>query len=546
MKKIILAITVILLATIVNAQPVTYDWAQSLAGKTNYDGFIGMTRDGSGNIYITGEFAGSRSFGSFTLNGSSFSQIFVAKYNSTGTCLWAVKGGANFSTAYAGKVAVSGNSVYVTGYFTNIIDFGGVAEVSAGTKDVFVVSLDANSGAANWVKRGGGTYEDKGLNIVSNGNGGAYVCGSFTDVADFGGVTLTNSSIFDGDIFVVNYDNAGNVVWAKQFGGLINDQAFGITVLTNGEIAITGSFEGTINFGPISLNSVGFADMFLAKLNASGNPVWAVKGGSENTDIAYAVSSDPQGNLYTTGFIADTAVFGGVTINNSQNINVFVAKHNSSGVCQWVRHGGNIIDDIGYDIATDFGGSSYFTGYVSGNSNFGTTILTGVLANDAVVGKYANDGTLRWIARIGAPNIDRGKAIVLDANGFCIVAGDYSDAVMIGNTSLSAGSGVTGIYMARMGGGTVGINENLETGISVYPNPAHDFITVDLSAVTDLAFTVEVITVDGKVLKMEQPVQNENLKAFNIDLTAISSGNYFLKISTSKGDITKSFNVSKR
>ncbi len=68
------------------SQPVVFNWARQMAGKNFYDGSLGIAKDAAGNIYLTGEFSGSRDFGGITLTAMGFSEIFVARYSPTGTC----------------------------------------------------------------------------------------------------------------------------------------------------------------------------------------------------------------------------------------------------------------------------------------------------------------------------------------------------------------------------------------------------------------------------------------------------------------------------
>src|SRR6186713_3464712 len=99
MKKILLIIiSLTCLNLVVNSQPIVYSWAKSMGGKGTYDGSVGIAKDAAGNVYVTGEFSGTRDFGSYSLTSLGFSDVFICKYSSTGTCLWAVRGGASFSS----------------------------------------------------------------------------------------------------------------------------------------------------------------------------------------------------------------------------------------------------------------------------------------------------------------------------------------------------------------------------------------------------------------------------------------------------------------
>lgn len=546
MKKILLLLSACLFITVIaKSQPINFSWAKSMGGK-GPDGEIGIAKDAAGDIYITGEFLGTRTFGTFTLTSYGFSDIFVAKYSSTGTCLWAINGGGSFSEAYGGKIAVSGNEVYVTGSFTNVLDFNGLNVSSTGIKDIFVAGLDASNGTCTWLKSAGSVFNDVPYGIEISATGGFLLCGTFTGTATFGTQTVVSSSISDFDIFYAKYTSAGICTWVKRIGNTGVDKAYDIKELPSGNILLTGTFEGSVLFGTgINLTSYGFPDFFLASFDASGITNWAVKGGGQNNDAGYGISVDPLGNIYATGFIGDTATFGPVTINNAGGINVMVAKFSPTGVCSWVKMGGNVVDDIGYDIATDFGGSSYVTGYINGSCYFGTTQVSGVAAIDVFVAKYDNAGLLRWITKIGASSDDRGRAILVEPNGFCIVAGDYGDNVAFGTTGLTADPGSFGVFLTRMGGGTLDINEPGSRQFSMFPNPANDFVQLNLQNIKDDGFTLSLYGIDGKLVHSEMLSQKNAVSDYKLDLQKFAAGTYSLKLETSKGDFSQILIVGK-
>ena len=120
------------------SQPVNFQWAQGMGGKNSSTGAVDITRDPQGNIYITGEFEGTRTFGLFTLFATGFREVFIAKYDSLGNCLWAKKAGANFSSAYSGGVAFSDGFVYLSGYYTNSIIYQTTPLVSKGLNALLI------------------------------------------------------------------------------------------------------------------------------------------------------------------------------------------------------------------------------------------------------------------------------------------------------------------------------------------------------------------------------------------------------------------------
>jgi len=539
-KLLLLSVSFLFMAFVAKSQPVNFVWAKSMGGKGS-DSPVGIAKDASGNIYITGEFLGTRNFGPYTLTCIGYSDIFVAKYSPTGVCQWAVSAGAQFSAAYSGKIAVDGNNVYVTGSFTNVIEMNGINTLSNGARDIFIAGIDGATGTCTWIDHAGSsTFDDIPYGIETASGGGFFLCGSFTGTATFGSYTVASSNIVDMDIFYAKYSNTGTCTWVNRIGNTGSEFASAIKELPSGELIMAGTFEGSVVFGPgFTLVSAGGSDTFLAKFSSAGVLSWATAGGSANTDIAYGVGYDIYGNFYTSGFISDTADFGTIHINNPGGINVYTAKYNSTGACQWLRMGGAASDDIAYDMVTDSAGSSYVTGYILGDCYFGSTQVSGVNGMDVFIVKYDLTGYLRWITRVGGNNEDKGKAILLENNGFCHVAGDFMGNVVFGSTGLTADPGMTGIFLTRVGGGALGVNEVEKTPFTMYPNPSNDFVYLNLDKITDDAFTISIVSIDGREVQLKTITSSEATSDYKLDLKNIAKGSYMVKVETSKGDFTR-------
>ncbi|MBL0342193.1 MAG: T9SS type A sorting domain-containing protein [Bacteroidetes bacterium] len=549
MKKSLLLIISISLFSIlsIQAQPLTWVWATAMGGKANYDSNLDLARDAQGNIYITGDFTGTKSFGAYTLIATGFSEVFVAKFDPTGNCLWAVKAGANFSSAFASSIAFSGSQLYVGGLFTNNINCGGVVQTTLGNNDGFLMKLDPATGACTWIINIGGLYNDVITSVTPENSGGIFICGTFTDAATFGTVSLNSGSVNNIDMFLAKYNTDGTCAWAVKAGGGSDDKANSVKQLPGGAIFMTGYFQGTSSFGTINVTSVFNYDFFLAKYDGSGNASWVQTGGGNGNDIGYSIGTDASANIYVTGFIGDTASFSGTTIFDNEYGSIIVAKYNNGGFLQWIKTAGGAIDDSGYDISTDAGGSSYISGYVNGNSNFSGTILSGVQGRDGFLAKYDPSGIVKWVARVGSTGFDIGKSIVNDANGFCYVAGDFSGTVTLGTNQIVSPPGEWSVYLARAGGGTLSLKDDLkESPFTIFPNPAKEFINFNFKNITDAVFTLELLSIEGKFISSTQIHHSQVQSGFKLDVSTLQNGNYLVKINTSKGDFTRTVVVDHR
>jgi hypothetical protein len=534
------------------AQPVTFTWSRSIGGKSTLPGKVSMARDANGDIYVFGQFTGSRSFGSVTLTSSGSSDIFIAKMSAFGPILWAVKGGSSFSSATSGGIVVSGNNIYITGAFSNFITLGTCAITGSGSNntDVFIASLNTADGSCNWVVKAEGPNDAVGVSISSASGGGAYVSGTFSGSATFGSFNLNTSGAVDADIFYAKYSSSGNCEWAKSIGNLGTETAGSIKEISASEIVMNGGFEGSIVTTAGTVISSGGQDFFLTKFNNQGNITWITSGGGPDTDIGISLDADTAGNIYSAGIMGNDVIFGPIFIPIQQNINVLITKHSPNGVCQWVRTGGTMVDDVAQAICTDPNGSSYVTGYVSGNASFttttGTVNLTGIQGYDSYIVKYNTFGSLVWITKIGSPGFEIGKSIIYDAAGNCFSAGEFDGTLSLTTNPISApGGGVYGTYVTKMGGGSVGINEQSSGTIHIFPNPASSFVNIDLSTITDIAFTVELFDIQGRSVKSMLLSQEDVAGSFRMSTDGLSSGQYVIRVFTSKGDFSMPLVISK-
>ena len=365
-------------------------WAVK-AGGTDWDEGWGIVVDGMDNACVTGYFEGTAMFGGHTLIASGHRNIFVAKLDTSGNWLWAVK--ANGTGSFDITLDGDGNT-YITGVFWGTASFGNHTLVASGGFDIFAAKLDS-SGNWLWAVKAGGTIEDNGdfgVGIALDGTGSAYVTGYFLGTANFGSHTLVASGGFD--IFVAKLDPSGNWLWAVKAGGTESDCGYAIATDGAGNAWVTGSFQGTATFGSHTLTASGDEldnNIFAAKLDPSGNWLWAVKAGGTETDIGAKITVDEAGNSFVTGHFSGTAIFGGhALIAAGEREDIFIAKLDPSGNWIWAFKAGGISDDRGYGITLDRAGCGYVTGFFASTADFGSHTLTASGTGDIFVVKLKN------------------------------------------------------------------------------------------------------------------------------------------------------------
>lgn len=243
-------------------------WAHNYGGKYTDDA-TSIAIDLNGNIYLTGFFYSAKViFGNYSVNKSGSYEIFLAKFNSSGTALWAVSAGDTADDrAYHVAVDSLGNA-YITGFFNSpSMTIGSDVLIHVDSADIFVAKYDQN-GNALWGRCAGGSSPDEATSIAISANGNVFLSGYFKSSSlTFGIYTLTNALNGKADIFLTKYDTDGNVQWAKGVGGTSSDYAESISLDASGNLYMTGRFySATLSFGSNSLTKAGWDDIFIAKI----------------------------------------------------------------------------------------------------------------------------------------------------------------------------------------------------------------------------------------------------------------------------------------
>ncbi|HKR04475.1 MAG TPA: T9SS type A sorting domain-containing protein [Bacteroidia bacterium] len=305
-----------------------------------------------------------------------------------------------------------------------------------------------------WAKRAGGSGTDWVSSSAADAAGNVYVVGHFYSPAiTFGSTTLNNSGLTD--MFLVKYNAAGNVVWARKAGSTGSEWVYGVAVDITGNVYIAGQFNSpSITFGSITLNTAGAYDIFFAKYDAAGNVLWARRAGGTQVDGAISVVTDASGNTYVAGnFSSPSVTFGTTTLPIMGGADMFLAKYDAAGNALWARCAGEFNDDLAYSIASDATGNVYMTGTFGSTSiAFGSITLTNanVCVDEIFIVKYNASGTALWAKSAMGGGSDYAYAVATDVSGNVYMSGFfYSPSITFGSISLSNPGGSTAIFIAK-------------------------------------------------------------------------------------------------
>lgn len=151
--------------------------------------------------------------------------------------------------------------VAIAGEFTGTADFGGAAETSAlGSFDSFIARFDAN-GSCLWSRSFAAVG---GRTLALSSTGQLYVSGWFNDALDFGGESLVSKG--GSDVFFAAFDDDGEPVFQRVYGGDENQEAFDVAGTPTDKVILVGHFQGEIDLGTTALKSAGGRDVFVAKV----------------------------------------------------------------------------------------------------------------------------------------------------------------------------------------------------------------------------------------------------------------------------------------
>ncbi|MBK7854698.1 MAG: hypothetical protein IPJ79_07055 [Bacteroidetes bacterium] len=319
-------------------------WAKAMQSSSSATATT-MCMDNNANVYIAGNFSNlldlnpdsnitdtTRALGGF--------DIFVTKLDSAGNTLWSKTiGGPYDDVSFGISVDKATEQVYFTGRSGAYLDFDpdtGTAILSnyMGWQG-FVCTWDS-SGNYDWAKPIVG-YLAHSIDFDATASGNVYVAGAFSDSTDFNPDTnavFSLTSAGSTDIAVLKLTSAGNFVWAKRLGGKSNDDNDDMVLDPAGNVYIIGTYRDTADFDPDTSASFNLFpssylwDLYVTKLNANGNFVWAKSMNGAGYDSGTGIDLDSSGAIYVTGYFGPTLSLDTIILQNGSfnDEDIFIAK----------------------------------------------------------------------------------------------------------------------------------------------------------------------------------------------------------------------------
>lgn len=308
-----------------------------------------------------------------------------------------------------------------------------------------LVAMGLHAGALaqdHWARRVGSWSNDALNDLTVDADGNLYVAGEFGGNVGLPGATLiSNGSL---DAVVAKYDATGLLLWVRTFGGTGLDRAIKLALTPDGQIAVVGQFMGAVDFGGITLNSLGGTqDCFTLKMAQSDGAVsWVRRGGSGNgVDQPNGVSVGPDGSIAVAGEFRGAAVFdqGSITsitdpTTGQPSVDIFLATYASDGAPLWLVHGAAEFADRGMDVAHDADGKVYLTGQFTD-----TLMLAGIehpnaMYSAVLIARFSPSGQEEWFRVFGGGTYNQVFEMTVVDDGYLLLVGDLQGTVIFLDT----------------------------------------------------------------------------------------------------------------
>jgi len=390
-----------------------YVWIKHLSGQ-GWDEIRAVTVDKDDNIIIAGAFGNggvNASLDNLTITSSGNSDVFVAKCDSQGNFTWINTFGSSEADKPSGIASDEKGDIYLTGYFKNTISFGNQSISSNGEMDLFVSKI-SNAGNQLWFYSAGGISFDYG-NSIEILDSSVYVSGNFQDVVDFGTGLLPSLGSYD--IFLLSIDTSNtNLFWVNTYGTNNLDGGYDMKLNTQEELLMCGEFAGLIDFGNnISISSQsGNYNGYIVKFNKTGDAIWAHPLLSNDDVYAYGCQIDMYDNVYITGVMFSETSISNLTLSLSGGLgsyysNIFLFMLDNDGFEQWgLNIPGQGLNNLGYSIEIAPSNDIFLAGRVDGINTFGTLpSISGDL----------NNSQSAFISLYGRPFLELSSSGILDS-----------------------------------------------------------------------------------------------------------------------------------
>lgn len=283
---------------------------------------------------------------------------------------------------------------------------------------------------------------------IDNATGRIAITGVFQGSVNFGGGVMTSAG--NNDVFIATFERDGTFIAQRKLGDAVAQVGVAVDWMADGTLVAVGNFAGAIDPGSGSpITSAGGNDMYLARYDYR----LAYKGsktfGDASAQSVIDLTVDSASNIILVGSYQGTVNFGGSNLTTAGASDLFVAKFNSGLTHTWSKSFGDAAgSQYASGVDTDAAGNVYLCGYYTGTINLGGSTFTSAGSNDIVIAKLNAAGTHQWSKSFGDASNQTASQIAAATSGEVYVTGSFVGTVNLGGSALTS-AGLEDIFLAK-------------------------------------------------------------------------------------------------
>jgi len=420
-------------------------------GGDSTDRAFAVARAPDGSVFVCGQLTTPATFGSISLEAiEENAESFVARVSASGEWMWVRPLFSDTYLSVNGIAALPDGSAVVCGAFANSVTLGSIVLDPGGSDTGLVARIDAD-GAWLWatqlaIAEGTVIVDD----IASTSDSRLLVVGHFAGgTLQLGEDSLTHSAESH-TLFVARLVNDG-VVWQWAAASTADSSGIyptSISVSSDGSALVGGYFYGEHTIGETTLETFDGDNetAFIARVDASGQWMWAVRVGAEDSScVASSVSAAADGaGLVGMSVSGEAVLAGDIEIPSSAGGVPFavVARISAAGVFEWATKASNVGEDssvFAHTIALRPDGSALLTGRFDGLIAFGETEVNAPADSKLFVVRITASGQWDWVRTAGAGA--QGNDIAVFPDNSAVVVGSFLGSITIGTVEMEAPQG---------------------------------------------------------------------------------------------------------
>ncbi len=328
MKVCILLLLMVLLFSSVSAQKI--EWEKELTGCDH----LTMLNDAGGNVVIVGNYYHPLQFGGKTYSAAGNYGIFLFTISPEGSVL------------LSKPLDVSGQEEY----FLMRLDSKNNIYLSYSKEDTVHLRKYNSTADLIWERTficsENSFFRTEDLLVGSDEN--IYITGGFK-----GRIVQDNTELSTGadtDAFLAKLTKDGNLSWVRGFQSNWNASGGSLNLDRDNNIVVLGGYRGKLLLNGENFQSIGSYDVFIAKFDKNGKPMWAKSAGGNNKEVATKIVTDTKGNYYVTGTFWGDAIFGKTKLKSKGKTDIFLSKLDKNGNFEWTKGFGSKDKEAGTQL----------------------------------------------------------------------------------------------------------------------------------------------------------------------------------------------------